>query len=150
MSRLGNEPHPAMLSLLTRGCWETTWIAGELVAGLAATVVAPIATAELLLRGFAAAIGDRPSLDDWLGRVETYGYDYMTVGASELQPRLAGDLVVLQQQLDSPQRWSVAARLLALYAKTTPGARDSARWYNLAVVAADRSEDHSVRAWVRG
>lgn len=121
-----------------------------LVAGLAATVVAPIATAELLLRGFAAAIGDRPSLDDWLERVEAYGYDYMTVGASELQPRLAGDLVVLQQQLGSPQRWSVAARLLALYAKTTPGARDSARWYNLAVVAADRSEDQAVRAWVRG
>jgi hypothetical protein len=60
------------------------------------------------------------------------------------------DLVVVQQQLDSPERWSVAARLLALYAKTTPGARESGRWYNLAVVAADRSEDRLVRAWVRG
>jgi transcriptional regulator with XRE-family HTH domain len=121
-----------------------------MLTGLAATVVAPAATAELLLKGFSAAIGDRPTLDDWLGRVETYGYDYMTVGASEIQPRLAGDLVVLQQQLDSPERWGVAGRLLALYAKTTPGARESARWYNLAVVAADRSGDEPSRAWVRG
>jgi transcriptional regulator with XRE-family HTH domain len=121
-----------------------------LLAGLAASVVAPMATAELLLKGFSAAIGDRPSLDDWLNRVERYGYDYMTAGASELQPRLAGDLVVLQQQLDSPQRWALAARLLALYAKTTPGVRESARWYNLAVVAADRSEDQPTCIWVRG
>jgi hypothetical protein len=121
-----------------------------LLAGLAASVVAPMAAAELLLKGFSAAVGDRPSLDDWLQRVEKYGYDYMTVGASELQPRLAGDLVVLQQQLDSPERWSVASRLLALYAKTTPGVRESARWYNLAVVAADRSGDQPTRVWVRG
>ncbi len=121
-----------------------------LLAGLGASAVAPMATAELLLKGFSAAIGNRPSLDEWQERVETYGYDYMTIGASELQPRLAGDLVVLQQQLDCPERWSVAARLLALYAKTTPGARESGRWYNLAVVAADRSGDRMVRGWVRG
>lgn len=122
-----------------------------LLAGLAASAVAPMATAELLLRGFSAAIGgQRPSLDQWRARVDGYGHDYMTTGASELQPRLAGDLVVLQQQLDGPERWSVAARLLALYAKTTPGVRDSERWYNLAVVAADRSQDRAVRAWVRG
>jgi transcriptional regulator with XRE-family HTH domain len=121
-----------------------------MLAGMAAGVVAPMATAELLLTGFSAAIGDRPLLDEWRERVERYGYEYMTVGASELQPRLARDLVVVQQQLDSPERWSVAARLLALYAKTTPGARESGRWYNLAVVAADRSEDRLVRAWVRG
>jgi hypothetical protein len=57
---------------------------------------------------------------------------------------------VLQQQLEEPERWSVAARLLALYAKTTPGAENSARWYNLAVEAADRSGELSSRVWVRG
>jgi hypothetical protein len=120
------------------------------LAGIAASVVAPAATAELLRRGFAAAIGERPSLDEWQSRVEEYGCDYMTVGAGELQSRLAGDLVVLQQQLEGPERWSVAARLLALYAKTTPGAENSSRWYSLAVTAADRSEDLSSRVWVRG
>ncbi len=120
------------------------------LAGIAASVVAPAATAELLRRGFAAAIGERPSLDEWQSRVEEYGCDYMTVGAGELQSRLAGDLVVLQQQLEGPERWSVAARLLALYAKTTPGAGNSSRWYSLAVTAADRSEDLSSRVWVRG
>jgi transcriptional regulator with XRE-family HTH domain len=122
----------------------------SLLAGVAAGLVAPAATAELLRRGFAAAIGDRPSLEEWRVRVEEYGHDYMTVGAGELQSRLAGDLVVLQQQLEGPERWSVAARLLALYAKTTPGAENSARWYNLAVVAADRSKELSSRVWVRG
>jgi Helix-turn-helix domain len=122
----------------------------SLLAGAAAGLVAPAATAELLRRGFAAAVGGQPSLDDWHLRVEEYGRDYMTVGAGELQSRLAGDLVVLQQQLEGPERWSVAARLLALYAKTTPGAENSARWYNLAVVAADWSGDLASRVWVRG
>jgi hypothetical protein len=122
----------------------------SLLAGVAAGLVAPAATAELLRRGFAAAIGGPPSLEEWRFRVEEYGRDYMTVGAGELQSRLAGDLVVLQQQLDGRERWSVAARLLALYAKTTPGAENSARWYNLAVEAADRSGDLPSRVWVRG
>jgi transcriptional regulator with XRE-family HTH domain len=121
-----------------------------LLAGIAASAIAPAATAELIRKGFAAAIGERPSLEEWQRRVEAYGRDYMTVGAGELQARLAGDLVVLQQQLDGPERWSLAARLLALYAKTTPGAENSSRWYNLAVVAADRSGDPSSRVWVRG
>jgi hypothetical protein len=122
----------------------------SLLTGLAASVIAPVATAELIRHGFAAAIGGHPSLDDWQARVDEYGRDYMTVGAGELQSRLAGDLVVLQQQFDGPERWSVAVRLLALYAKTTPGAENSSRWYNLAVVAADRSEDPDIRVWVRG
>jgi transcriptional regulator with XRE-family HTH domain len=121
-----------------------------LLAGVAAGVVAPAVTAELILKGFAAAVGERPSLEEWQSRVEGYGHDYMTAGAGELQSRLAGDLVVLQQQLEGPERWSVAARLLALYAKTTPGAENSARWYRLAVTAADRSEDMNSRVWVRG
>jgi hypothetical protein len=126
----------------------------KFVAGIAASAVAtavgPAATAELLWRGFSAAIGDRPAIDDWLEKVDAYGADYMTQGASTLQPRLAADLVVLQAQLDSPERWALAARLLALYAKTTPGADDASRWYVLASEAADRSDDLPTRVWVRG
>lgn len=122
----------------------------QVLAGLAAGVVAPIAAADLLLRGFAAALGDRPSLDEWAAKVDRYGQEYMTLGAAELQPRLAADLVVLQAQLDEPERWAVAGRLLALYAKTTPGAQNSSRWYELAVRAADRSGQLETRTWVRG
>jgi hypothetical protein len=120
------------------------------VAGMAATAVAPTVTADLLFRGFAAAVGDHPSRDDWQERVEAYGADYMSVGAAELQPQLAADLAVLQSQLDRPERWAVASRLLALYAKTTPGSENSSRWYELAAKAADRSGDGSTRVWVRG
>jgi hypothetical protein len=120
------------------------------VAGIAATAVAPTATADLLFRGFAAAVDDHPPADDWQERVEAYGADYMSVGAAELQPRLAADLVVLQSQLDSPERWAVAAKLLALFAKTTPGAENASRWYELAAKAADRSGDRTTRVWVRG
>jgi len=120
------------------------------VAGIAAGAVAPMVTAELLFKGFSAALGDHPSLDDWRERVEVYGTDYMTAGAAQLQPRLAADLVVLQAQLDAPERWAVASKLLALYAKTTPGAGNSSRWYQLAAHAADRSEDRDTRVWVRG
>ncbi len=120
------------------------------VAGIAATAVAPVVTAELLFKGFAAALGDRPSADDWHEKVEVYGKDYMAVGAATLQPRLADDLVVLQAQLDRRERWALASKLLALYAKTTPGADNSSRWYVLATQAADRSDDMATRVWVRG
>jgi hypothetical protein len=120
------------------------------VAGITASAIAPTVTADLLFKGFTAAVDDHPSTDDWQERVEAYGADYMSVGAAELQPRLAADLVVLQSQLDRPERWAVAAKLLALFAKTTPGAESSSRWYDLAARAADRSGDGSTRVWVRG
>ena len=34
--------------------------------------------------------------------------------------------------------WAVAARLLTVCGKTTPGAREATRWYRLAAMAADR------------
>jgi transcriptional regulator with XRE-family HTH domain len=120
------------------------------VAGAAAAAITPVVTAELLFKGFSAAIGERPSLDDWQEKVEVYGQDYMSLGAAQLQPRLAADLVVLQAQLGSPERWALASKLLALYAKTTPGAGNSSRWYRLAADAADRSDDLTTRVWVRG
>src|ERR1700720_3667417 len=76
----------------------------------------------------------------------------MAQGAAEIRRRLAADLVVLQQQVDSPPMWDVAAKLMTLYAKTFPGS-DGAKasgWYRMAAVAADRSGDRASRVWVRG
>jgi transcriptional regulator with XRE-family HTH domain len=124
-----------------------------LLTGVAAGVVAPIAVSELIRQGFTAALGSRRSDDEWQQQVDEYGRDYMSVGAAELQNRMAGDLVVLQQHLETPALWGVAARLLTVHGKTVPsddGARSAARWYRLAAVSADRSGDTAVRVWARG
>ncbi|MBT8228515.1 MAG: helix-turn-helix transcriptional regulator [Dactylosporangium sp.] len=124
-----------------------------LLTGAAAGAVATTAVSELVRRGFAAALGERSSDDDWFGRVEAYGRDYMSVGAADLQARLAGDLVVLQQHLETPLRWGAAARLMTVYGKTMPatgGRRGAVTWYRMAAIAADRSQDSAVRVWVRG
>lgn len=124
-----------------------------LLTGVAAGIVVPTAVSELIRKGFTAALGSRRPEDEWLKQVDAYGRDYMSVGAVELQNRLAGDLVVLQQHLETPTLWAVAARLLTVHGKTVPsgdGSHGAVRWYRLAAVAADRSEDTSVRVWVRG
>lgn len=60
--------------------------------------------------------------------------------------------MVVQQQLDNPRLWSVASRLMALYAKTFPGSDGSkaVHWYRMAAKAADESGDESAQVWVRG
>lgn len=121
-----------------------------LITGLAAGVVAPGAISELIHRGFTAALGDPAAEEQWRERADNLGRDYMSVGAGELQDRLANDLVVLQQQLGSPPMWGLAARFLSVYGKTTGQAQEAVRWYRLAAVAADRSGDTAVRVWVRG
>lgn len=118
----------------------------------AAAVIAPLAASDLIGHGFAAALRTRPTADAWRAKLGTYGADYMTQGADQIRQRLAADLVVLQQQLDTPAMWDVAARLMTLYGKTFPGS-DGARaagWYRMAAVAADRSGNTDSRAWVRG
>ncbi|MDT0302879.1 helix-turn-helix domain-containing protein [Streptomonospora wellingtoniae] len=119
----------------------------------AGTAIAPMVASDLIERGFAEALrGRAPSVEDWEQAVETYGRDYMTQGAAEIQKRLSADLVVLQQQLDAPCMWATAARLATLYAKTFPGS-DGAKavtWYRHAAAFADRSGDEPVRVWVRG
>jgi hypothetical protein len=120
---------------------------------LAAAVVVPSAVAELIQHGFAAAMGPRRGVDDWVARAEAYGQDYMSLGAAELQGRLASDLVVLQQELNNPHLWAVAARLMTVYGKTLPtndGRRGAIRSYEMAAIAADRSADLATRVWVRG
>lgn len=121
--------------------------------GVAATTIAPLVSSDLVRHGFAAALrDDRPSLDDWGARTEQYGRDYMSFGAAEIQRRLAGDLLVLQQQLETAGAWAVAAKLMTLYGKTIPGTDGSnaVQWYRMAATAADRSGDDNVRVWVRG
>jgi transcriptional regulator with XRE-family HTH domain len=121
-----------------------------IVTGLAASVVAPAIVAQLLRDGFNAAFGERPSIEDWEGRAQSLGVDYMSVGAADLQVRLTRDLVAIQQQLEHPRLWAVAARLLTTYGKTATSRREAVKWYRMAAVAADRSGDTQTRVWVRG
>jgi hypothetical protein len=112
--------------------------------------VAPAAVSELIRTGFAAALDGHAAPDEWQERAIAYGVDYMTFGAAEIQNRLARDLVVLQQHLEQPQLWGVAARLLTTFGKTASDRREAVGWYRLAAVAADRSGDLDTRIWVRG
>ncbi len=119
---------------------------------VAATAIAPVVASDLLSAGFAARLRGGPTAEHWEATLATYGTDYMSMGAADIQRRVAGELVVVQQQLDDPRLWSVAARLMTLYAKTFPGSDGSraVSWYGTAARAADRSGDERTRVWVRG
>ncbi|GFE13560.1 hypothetical protein Sgleb_16070 [Streptomyces glebosus] len=119
---------------------------------VAATAIAPVVASDLLTTGFAARLQGGPSTDLWEEKLATYGTDYMSLGANDIQRRVAGELVVVQQQLDQPRLWSVASRLMTLYAKTFPGSDGSKAvgWYRMAAQAADESGDVDARVWVRG
>ncbi|CAM5432250.1 MULTISPECIES: helix-turn-helix domain-containing protein [Streptomyces] len=118
----------------------------------AATAIAPVVASDLLHAGFAARLRGGPDVEEWEAKLATYGTQYMSMGAADIQRRISGELVAVQQQLEEPRLWSVAARLMTLYAKTFPGA-DGAKavgWYRMAAMAADRSGDEATRVWVRG
>ncbi|AXI78478.1 helix-turn-helix domain-containing protein [Peterkaempfera bronchialis] len=120
---------------------------------VAALAIAPIVASDLIEAGFAARLGRLgPAPDAWEEKLTSYGADYMSMGAADIQRSLAGELVVIQQQLEEPRLWAVAARLMTLYAKTFPGSDGSKAlvWYRMAVEAADRSGDEESRVWVRG
>lgn len=136
----------AYARVLGEDCMKRRGLLGIIATG----AVAPAAAGELIHAGFTAALARRGAEDRWRARVAGYGRDYMAVGAGPLQNRLAGDLVVLQQQLETPGMWASASRLLAVYGKTTGEPREAIRWYRLAVEAADRADDLAVRVWVRG
>ncbi|MGH3326950.1 MAG: helix-turn-helix domain-containing protein [Streptomycetales bacterium] len=125
----------------------------QFLTDFAATAVVPLVASDLIMGGFSAALrGTDPPVDLWFARLDVYGRDYMSLGAAEIQQRLAADLVVLQQQLDQPGLWGVAAKLMTLYGKTFPGS-DGAKassWYLMAAKAADRSGSEDARVWVRG
>lgn len=119
---------------------------------LAATSIAPVVASDLLRAGFAARLEGGPTREAWEAKLAAYGTDYMSMGAADIQRRVSGELVALQQQLGEPHLWSVASRLMTLYAKTLPGADGSkaVSWYRMAAQAADRSGDEETRVWVRG
>lgn len=122
------------------------------ISDVAGTAIAPVVASDLLSAGFSARLQGGPSGDAWEERLARYGADYMSMGAADIQRRVAGELVIVQQQLDRPQLWAVAARLMTLYGKTYPGA-DGAKavnWYRMAAEAADESGDTTTRVWVRG
>ncbi|GHG09565.1 helix-turn-helix domain-containing protein [Streptomyces hydrogenans] len=119
---------------------------------VAGTAIAPVVASDLLAAGFGARLRGGPTTDDWEAKLANYGTEYMSLGAADIQRRVSGELVIVQQQLEQPQLWSVGARLMTLYAKTFPG-NDGSRavnWYRLAAEAADRSGDDQTRVWVRG
>ncbi|MFE9222761.1 multiprotein-bridging factor 1 family protein [Streptomyces lavendulae] len=119
---------------------------------VAGTAIAPVIASDLLARGFAARLTGGPSAEAWEDKLAAYGTEYMSMGAADIQRRVAGELVVIQQQLEQPRLWSAASRLMTLYAKTFPGSDGSAavRWYRMAATAADESGDRAARVWVRG
>lgn len=125
----------------------------SLLAGLLVGAVSPTTMMDGILEGYQRILGQpRPDVDDWAERVESYGRDYMSLGAAQMQARLARDLLVLQTKLDSPELWGSAARLLTVHGKTLPSVDGSGavRWYRTAAQVADRSGQLDVRVWVRG
>ncbi|WP_074467734.1 helix-turn-helix domain-containing protein [Streptomyces sp. WMMB 714] len=122
------------------------------ISDVAATAVAPVVASDLLTEGFAARLRGGPSADAWESKLAAYGTDYMSMGAADIQRRVSGELVAVQQQLDNPRLWSVASRLMTLYAKTFPGSDGSkaVHWYRMAAKSADESGDDQARVWVRG
>lgn len=119
---------------------------------VAGAAIAPVVASDLLSMGFAARLQGGPTTDAWEAKLATYGTQYMSMGAADIQRRVAGELVAVQQQLEQPQLWSVASRLMTLYAKTFPGS-DGAKavhWYRMAAQSADQSGDDDARVWVRG
>ncbi|MFB6560852.1 hypothetical protein ACFCYH_18610 [Streptomyces sp. NPDC056400] len=102
----------------------------EFLTDVAGTAIAPVVASDLLAKGFAARLASGPTVEAWEAKLAAYGTAYMSMGAADIQRRVAGELVVVQQQLDQPRLWSVAARLMTLYAKTFPGSYGAAavRW----------------------
>lgn len=127
----------------------------QLLLGLVAGTVTPTATTEAIAVAFDAALAEpQVTVDHWLAKLDRYGVDYMSVGAGDMQARIASDLIRLRPRLDDPRLCSVAARLLTVQGKTMPSAdgdrAGAIRWYRLGIATADRSGDAEVRAWTRG
>ncbi|MFE5495277.1 helix-turn-helix domain-containing protein [Streptomyces virginiae] len=124
----------------------------EFLTDAAGAAIAPLVASDLLTAGFAARLTGGPTVEEWEAKLAVYGTQYMSLGAADIQRRVSAELVTVQQQLDTPRLWSVAARLMTLYAKTFPGS-DGAKavhWYRMAAKAADTSDDLDTRVWVRG
>ncbi|KJY29557.1 DNA-binding protein, partial [Streptomyces sp. NRRL S-444] len=119
------------------GVLEDPMMRREFLTDVAGTAIAPVIASDLLARGFAARLAGGPSTEAWEAKLAAYGTEYMSLGADDIQRRVAGEPVVIQQQLDQPRLWSAAAPLMTLYAKTLPGSDGAAavRWYRMAATA---------------
>ncbi|MEN2422875.1 helix-turn-helix transcriptional regulator [Streptomyces rimosus] len=115
----------------------------------------PSALAEVARQGLMEALGEVAAVDDWQRIAEDYGHDFMALSARWVEPRLAGDLLLLRGRLseDRLALWETAARLSVVMGMATAslnGPAASSRWYRTAVVAADRSGCTPLREWTRG
>ncbi|MFK8850195.1 helix-turn-helix domain-containing protein [Streptomyces sp. Ac-502] len=115
----------------------------------------PSALAEVARQGLMEAMGEAAATDDWHRIADDYGHDFMALSAREVEPRLAGDLLLLRGKLGENRSalWEAAARLSVVMGMATAslnGPAASARWYRTAVAAADRSGCTSLREWTRG
>ncbi|MFD8291954.1 multiprotein-bridging factor 1 family protein [Streptomyces lavendulae] len=118
---------------------------------VAGTAIAPVIASDLLAKGFAARLTGEPTAEAWEAKLAAYGSDYMSMGAADIQRRVAGELVVIQAQLEQPRLWSAAARLMTLYARPSaegawpvpPGRRPLAAPRSLASRAGSRLQGHS-------
>ncbi|MFD7916797.1 helix-turn-helix domain-containing protein [Streptomyces sp. NPDC059752] len=81
--------------------------------------MASLVAYDLFTAGFAARLTGGPTTKAWEAKLATYGPEYMSLGAADVQRRVSAELVTVQQQLDGRRRWPVAARLMTLYAKTS-------------------------------
>lgn len=144
------KPFPNVLLAYETAAREKDMRRREVITGIASSIVAPHVAGDIIKKGFGALLGSRPTVEEWEASLEDYGVDYMRLGAPVVQSKLAGDLVVMQQSLESEQMWSVTARMLALYGKTTKGPKEAIEWYRLAEVAAQRSEELDTQVWVAG
>ncbi|MEG8181242.1 helix-turn-helix transcriptional regulator [Nocardia terpenica] len=123
-----------------------------LLGSLAAGVVVPGVVTDAVRRMFEEDAVPL-TLDRWVERVERHAADCLTIGAAEMQQRIAADLIAIRPQLIDPRLWGVAARLMVLHGAPLTDVADgakTARWYRAAVTAADRSLDMPTRVWVRG
>lgn len=142
---------PVVLSAYERAIRDATDMRRrDIVSGIAGSLLAPQATSDILLRGFTSALGTTPSDEDWEQQLIDLGRSYMVDGASVVQQQMAADLTVLQHAADNARMWSVAAREMAIWAKTTATPCDALDWYQVAGEAANRSGDADTEVWVAG
>jgi len=120
------------------------------VTGLGITT--PGVVAEALRASLLSVLG----VDDWEEIATEYGRRFVTDPPAVFRAQLSGDLLVLRRSMgesDSAGARLAAPRLMTLHGMVTANLGDAAgaaRWYRAARLAADRTNDHRLRQWVRG
>lgn len=68
----------------------------EFLTHVAGAAIAPIVASDLLSAGFNARLSGGPSVDAWEAKLTTYGTEYMSLGAADIQRRVSAELVTVQ------------------------------------------------------